>query len=302
MDVMASELSPDVAAIATPSALHAEQAVYWMERGAHIVLEKPVALSTAAMERIAEAQRQFDRKIAVAYVLRYSPHIRLLARAAEAGRFGRIFHVGLNVYWNRNDHYYTQAPWRGTWAHDGGTLMNQATHGIDLLQWLVGDSPSWVHGTLSRFMRPIEADDFASATIGFAKGAVGTVNVTVNTYPENLGTRLTILGETGTVELSGNGPDAVSTWRFPPEPEWDGIDQEIRAGEWNRNGDTKTGHAAVYEDLHKAVVNGGHPVANLTSSRVSTEIVLGIQKSHRSGATVEFPLTFSTEEMLEATV
>ena len=304
MQEMADAFKPDVAAIATPSALHADQAVFWMERGAHIVLEKPVALSSVDIERIQQTAERTGRTVVVGYVLRYSPHIRLLARAVEQGRFGRIFHAGLSVYWNRNNEYYTSATWRGTWQHDGGTLMNQATHGIDLLQWLLGGQPTSVNGTLARYLRPIEADDFASATVQFENGGVGTITVTVDAYPKNLGTRLTILGETGTVELSGNGPDAITTWKFPDDPDWAVTDEAIAAGTWSPETSGITGlagHAGVYEDLAFAIQNETQPVAELAGSSVSAEIVLGIQQSHRDGRPISFPVTFATADMAGTT-
>ncbi len=298
MDEMARESGAEVAVIATPSALHADQAVYWMERGAHLVLEKPVALCTQDMDRIARAKERHDRKIAVGYVARYAPQIRLVAKALAAGRFGRVFHVGLAIYWNRNDDYYRSASWRGTWEHDGGSLMNQATHGIDLLQWILGGRPTLVTGRIARFMRPVEADDFAAATITFEGGAIGTMQATVDTYPQNLGTRLAILGETGTVELTGIGPDAVTAWRFPPDDEWRETDEAVAAGVIPPADGELAGHAGVYQDLAGAIANGHDPVASFESARISAEIVLGILKSHRDRTAVDFPLEFATNEMI----
>lgn len=300
MTAMADDFSPEVAAIATPSALHADQAVFWMERGAHLVLEKPIALSTKDISRIRTTAEKTGRKVAVGYVLRYAPHIRLLARALAEGRFGTIFHVGLSVYWNRNDEYYTSAAWRGTWRHDGGTLMNQATHGIDLLQWLLGGKPTAVSGSLGRYLRPIEADDFAAAMVQFADGGLGTINVTVDTYPRNLGTRLTILGEHGTVELSGNGPDAITTWKFPEDSAWAAIDAAVADGLWTPEAGVVTGlsgHAGVYEDLALSIENDSQPIASLETGAVSAEIVLGIQQSHRERKRVSFPVDFATADM-----
>lgn len=297
MEEMARESGAQVAVIATPSVLHADQAVYWMERGAHLVLEKPVALCTSDMDRIALAQKQYDRTIAVGYVSRYAPQIRLLARALAARRFGRVFHVGLAIYWNRNDDYYRSASWRGTWQHDGGSLMNQATHGIDLLQWILGGRPAQVSGRLARFVRPVEADDFAAATVTFEDGGIGTLQATVDTYPQNLGTRLTILGETGTVELAGNGPDAITAWRFPPDEEWREVDEAVGAGVVPSVDGELAGHAGVYQDLAGAISNGHEPVASYESARVSAEIVLGILKSHWERTPVDFPVDFATSSM-----
>ncbi|MFA7567228.1 MAG: Gfo/Idh/MocA family oxidoreductase, partial [Alkalispirochaeta sp.] len=198
------------------------------------------------------------------------------------------------------DEYYTSASWRGTWQHDGGTLMNQATHGIDLLQWLLGGQPATVTGTLARYLRPIEADDFAAATVRFQGGGIGTINVTVDTFPRNLGTRLTILGERGTVELSGNGPDAITTWIFPEDTAWATTDEALAAGTWTPETSGirgLAGHAGVYEDLAASFSQGTTPVASLQSSAVSAEIVLGIQQSHRDDKTVTFPVNFASAAM-----
>lgn len=296
MESMADETRPDVVAIATPSFLHAEQAVFWMERGAHLVLEKPVALSTADMERIAKSQRATARKIAVGYVLRHTPQIRLLARALAERRFGRIFHVNLSIYWNRNDEYYRSAPWRGTWANDGGTLMNQATHGIDLVQWILGAPPDEVSGRVARYLRPVEADDFAAATLRYRDGAIATIQATVDTYGSNLGTRLTVLGEHGLVELSGNGPDAITAWRFPEDRDWSSIDKTLlESGVLPDAG--KVGHAGLYEDLADAIASDREPLTSYDGSRISAEIVLAILKSHKDHGPVSFPLDFATQEM-----
>jgi len=297
MQHMAAALEPDVAAIATPSTLHAEQASYWMERGAHLVLEKPVALSSRDIEALLAMQQECGVRVAVGYVLRYSAHIRLVERAIREGRFGKIFHASLSLYWNRNNDYYRAAPWRGTWASDGGSLMNQATHGIDLLQAFLPGEPRSIYGELGRFMRPIEADDFAAATVRFDSGAIATLHATVDTYPNNHGARITILGETGTVELSGNSPTTITAWKFPSDSAWEEIDQQVAQGVYSGAGE-RDGHAGVYQELSDAIEDGREPLTGLQQSSVSAQMVLGILGSHKHQAPVDFPVEFSTSEMV----
>lgn len=298
-ETLAAATDPEIVGIATPSHVHADDAAFWMEHGAHVLLEKPVALGTAEIDRLLRVQRATQRRVAVGYVLRYAPHVELVERAVREGRFGRILHVGLAIYWNRGDAYFTDAPWRGTWTHDGGLLMNQATHGIDLVQMVLGGPPETVAGVVSRQLRPVEADDLSVLTLTYASGAVATVVATVCTYPENLGTRLTILGERGTVELAGNGPDRIVTWRFPDDPGWASVDAAIASGETPGAdlGATPRGHGAVYADLVASIRDGREPRTSLADAAISAQIVLAALKSHHDDSRTTFPFSFATRDM-----
>lgn len=296
---MLADLPLDVVAISTPSAYHADAIVQSLESGAHVIAEKPLALMTADLDRIEEAAKVAKKKVTACYVTRFAPHIRRLAVELEHGRLGDIYHVGLSIYWNRNEDYYKQAPWRGTWELDGGALMNQCTHGIDLLQWIAGGKPKSVQAELRRFERPIEAEDFGTALISFQNGAVATFTGTVVTYPTNLGTQLTVVGSKGTVQLGGNGLNRVTAWRINGDD--DGVEERIMAGDYGVI-QGKAGHAGVYEDLADAIKNDSDPKVTLADARRSVDVVLGIYQSAKVGAQVTFPVSFGTNQMSKGDV
>lgn len=277
---------PDIVAIATSSSLHYDPAVAALESGAHVVLEKPMALSTEEAEEINKTAAEKNRKIAVCYVSRFFPHVQDAHKRLQEGSFGNVLHVSADVYWNRNNEYYTQAPWRGTWEKDGGTLMNQCTHSIDLAAWFLNSPPESVYGVTRRYLRPIEAEDFGTAIIQCENGAVGTVKGTVDVFPKNLYTELHIIGEKGTVVFEGTHMEKVRTWLFEGE-EW------YEPSEDNR----LTGHAAVYADLIEALRSDREPFINGEEGKKSLDIVLGIYKSMKEKAIVDFPIDFSLQKM-----
>jgi predicted dehydrogenase len=222
----------------------------------------------------------------VCYVSRFFPHVQDAHKRLQEGSFGKIIHVSADVYWNRNNEYYTQAPWRGTWEKDGGTLMNQCTHSIDLAAWFLNSPPESVYGVTRRYLRPIEAEDFGTAIIQCENGAVGTVKGTVDVFPKNLYTEFHIIGGKGTVVFEGTHMDKVRTWLFEGE-EW------YEPSEDNR----LTGHAAVYADLIEALRSDREPLINGEEGKKSLDIVLGIYKSMKEKAIVDFPIDFSLQKM-----
>ena len=291
---MLSEAKTDIVSIATASHLHAQMAVDAFESGAHVLIEKPIGLSTADIARVLAAQKNAGTVGTVAYVLRFLPHVRALKTAVDQGRFGRIFHASITVHWNRNAGYYEQARWRGTWERDGGALMNQGTHGIDLLQWIVGSPARRVSGAIRRFQRPIEAEDFGTATVEFESGAVGTFVGSVNVHPTNHDETLSVFGENGTVVIGGKALNEVLTWTFA-----DSGDDELTAiTELARNeAGAPVGHLALYADLVDAVTNGHKPLITLEDAARSVEIVLAIYQSAKEQRSVDLPTDFATTAM-----
>lgn len=276
---------PDIVAIATASDSHARIAVDAFESGCHVVLEKPVALSSQDSRAIVDALRSHDGRIGtVGYILRFLPHMRALKTAVVSGCFGRVLHASVSIHWNRNVNYYEQAPWRGTWGKDGGALMNQCTHGIDLLQWIIGSKPARVSGTIRRFQRPIEAEDFGTATVEFESGAVGTLVGTVNVYPSNHDTTLCVFGESGTVVIGGTALNEIITWQFEGE---EPVREELG----------RVGHLGLYDDLIASLDEGRAPFVTMEDATRSVDIVLAIYKSARDGHKVDLPCDFSTTEM-----
>ena len=208
--------------------------------------------------------------------------------ALESGRFGRLSHGSINVRWNRNQDYYTQAPWRGTWAQDGGALMNQCIHGIDLLRWMMGDEVEEVYGqTRQQFHDYLEAEDIGMAVVKFKNGALGTIEGTTNVYPHNLEETLYIFGENGTVKLGGKSTNNIDVWDFADESK---EDQRKKGLEEETSNVYGNGHTSLYADVIKAIESGCKPYVDAVAGRNALEMVLAIYKSQKTGQPVKLPL------------
>lgn len=295
---MLAELKPDIVTIATESGKHAAIAIDCLKAGAHVICEKPMALSTADADAMIAAAKKAGKTLAVCFQNRFNAPVRRLRAAREAGRFGQILHGMVQVRWNRNEGYYAEAPWRGTWAEDGGTLMNQCTHGIDLLQWMMGEDAVRVQAQTRRFLRPIEAEDFGAAIVEFASGAVGIVEGTADVYPTNLSETLSLFGDKGTAVIGGLAVNKIETWRLSDST----AVGDTEAAVLNPNEkDPPTvygfGHAALFRDVIEAIDSGRQPLVSGEKGRKALEIILAIYKSQKTGLPVDLPCDFSTEEM-----
>lgn len=193
---MIQEIRPELASIATESGLHAEIALYCIENGIHVIIEKPMAMSLRDADKIIQMSEEKCIKVSACHQNRFNVAVQQLRKALEGGRFGRLSHGSIHVRWNRNRDYYTQAPWRGTWAQDGGALMNQCIHGIDLLRWTFGNEIDEVYGqTRQQFHHYLEAEDVGMAVVKFKNGAIATIEGTTNVFPQNLEETLYVFGE-----------------------------------------------------------------------------------------------------------
>ena len=212
----------ELVGIATESGIHAEIALYCIEHGIHVIIEKPMAMSIADADRIIQLSEEKGVKVSACHQNRFNVAVQEMRKALEAGRFGKLSHGSIHVRWNRNKDYYTQAPWRGTWAQDGGALMNQCIHGIDLLRWMMGNEIEEVYGvTKQQFHSYLEAEDIGMAVVKFKNGAVATIEGTTNVYPQNLEETLYLFGENGTVKLGGKSTNNIDVWNFADETEKD---------------------------------------------------------------------------------
>lgn len=296
--IMLKELKPDIVTIATESGYHPQIAVDCLKAGAHVIVEKPMALSVKDADYMIKTAEENNKKLAVCFQNRFNTPIQKLRDAVEKDRFGKILHGMVQIRWNRNEGYYSQATWRGTWDMDGGTLMNQCTHGIDLLQWMMGEDAVRVHGVTRRFQRPIEAEDFGSAIIEFKNGSVGIVEGTANVYPTNLNETLSIFGEKGSAVIGGLAVNKIETWRFADSEEVG--DTEAVVLQPNEK-DPPTvygfGHAALFADFLDAIEEDREPVVSGKRGKKALEIILAIYKSMKTKLPVDLPLDFSTEEM-----
>ncbi len=282
------EIRPDFVAIATESGKHAAIALDCIQAGVNVLIEKPIALSVADAQAILDAAKTAGVTVGVCHQNRFNKAVQKLRSAIEEGRFGRIYNIAAAVRWNRDEGYYKQAPWRGTWAQDGGCLMNQCIHNIDLLRWVGGEVES-VTGTTKNFQHPyIEAEDFGTAIVRFKNGIIGTIEGTVNAYPHNLEETLTVLGERGTVRLGGKSVNTIEVWEFAGQGDTlADIQEEFSETPPNIYG---FGHSPLYADFIHAVQKKCAPYITASDGKQAMDIVLAIYQSSMTGNAVSFPL------------
>jgi len=285
---MVAETLPELVSIATESGLHAEIALHCIDRGIHVIIEKPIALCMVDAEEIIRRGEEKGVKVSACHQNRFNLAIQQTRQALEAGRFGRLSHGSIHVRWNRNREYYTQAAWRGTWAQDGGTLMNQCIHGIDLLRWMLGDEVEEVYGATRRqFHDYLETEDLGMAVLKFRNGALGTIEGTSNVYPKNLEETLCIFGEDGTVKIGGTSANNVEVWRFRETKAGDAENQRLSEVTGNVYGN---GHNRLFADMVGAIREDRRPYVDARAGRNALEIVLAIYKSQKTGLPVKLPL------------
>lgn len=277
-----------LAAIATESGLHAQIALGCIDRGINIIIEKPMAMSMADAEEIICRSRERGVKVCACHQNRFNAAVQETRRALETGRFGKLSHGSVHVRWNRNRAYYTQAPWRGTWAQDGGCLMNQCIHGIDLLRWMLGDEVEEVYGVTRRqFHSYLECEDVGVAVVAFKNGVVGTIEGTTNVYPQNLEETLYLFGQNGTVKLGGTSTNHIDVWEFADEC---AVDVKRRGLREVTNNVYGNGHAMLYADMIDAIRYDRAPYVDAVAGRNALELVLAVYQSSFTGRPVRLPL------------
>ena len=279
--------------IATDSGLHAEIALYCIDNGINVIIEKPIAMSLADTDEIIKRSEEKGIVVSACHQNRFNIAVQEMRHAVEDGRFGMISHGSIHVRWNRNRAYYEQAPWRGKWASDGGALMNQCIHGIDLLRWMMGGEVDEVYGaTCQQYHDYLECEDIGMAVVKFKNGAIGTIEGTVNVYPKNLEETLYLFGETGTVKLGGTSCNSIDVWDFADTDESKaGIKEETSNVYGN-------GHTALFADVIEAINTGRKPYVDAVAGRNALEMVLAIYKSQFTGQPVKLPLRdFASVEM-----
>jgi UDP-N-acetyl-2-amino-2-deoxyglucuronate dehydrogenase len=287
IDKMLSDVQIDVVAVCTPSGLHPEHGIAAATAGKHVITEKPMALSLSAADDLVRACDAAKVQLFVVKQNRLNPPIRLLKRAVDRGRFGRIFVANVTVRWQRPQEYYEAEPWRGTWAFDGGAIMNQASHYVDLLQWIVGPVESVMAKTATQ-ARKIEAEDSGAAVLRFASGALGVIEVNVLTYPRNLEGSITILGETGTVKVGGTAVNRVEHWSFA---DYDDDDKYVETGAINTNPPTiyGFGHEGYYRNVLAVLRGEAKAETDGRAGRKSLALILAIYESARTGRDIVIP-------------
>lgn len=288
LDLMLDECNADAFILATPSGLHSSQAIKIAQTGRHIITEKPMATRWDDGKRMVACCDEAQVHLFVVKQNRRNPTLRLLKQAIEKKRFGRIHMVNLNIFWTRQQDYYDSAGWRGTWEYDGGAFMNQASHYVDLLDWLIGPVDS-LHAYTATLERNIEVEDTGVLSLRWRNGALGSLNVTMLTYPKNFEGSITILGETGTVRIGGIALNEVQHWEFSEASE---EDEKVRDASYKTESVYGFGHVQYYDNVIKALRGEAEPETDGREGLKSLEILIGAYLSARDGRRIALPLEY----------
>lgn len=293
---MLDENTLDLVSIATESGIHAEIALECIKRGIHVIIEKPIAMSIRDADRIIEAAEQHSVRVCTCHQNRFNIAVQKARQALEQGRFGKLSHGSVHVRWNRCREYYEQASWRGTWESDGGALMNQCIHGIDLLRWMLGDEIDEVYGVTRQQLHDyLEVEDVGMAVVKFANGTIATIEGTTNVYPKNLEETLYLFGDKGTVKLGGKSVNNIDVWDFLEGQE---EDNENRGLNENINNIYGNGHISLFADMIIAIKEDKPPYVDAYAGKRALELVLAIYQSQKEGRAVKLPLKeFASTDM-----
>ncbi len=283
---MLSSVQIDIISICTPSGLHPEHGIQAAKHGIHVITEKPMGISLDAVNQLINVCDNYKVKLFVVKQNRLNSTVQLLKKAIDKGRFGKIYTVQSNVFWQRPQEYYDMAKWRGTWELDGGAFMNQASHYVDAISWLVG-SVDYVLADTATMARNIEAEDTGSAIIKFRNGAIGTINVTMLTYPKNFEGSITVLGERGSVKIGGIALNKFEKWDFE---DYDDDDKLIEESEYTPPNVYGLGHFPYYKNVIASLNNEADAMTDGRSGKKSLELILAIYKSAKLGKRINLPL------------
>jgi UDP-N-acetyl-2-amino-2-deoxyglucuronate dehydrogenase len=275
-----------VVTVCTPSGLHSAQGIAAARAGKHVITEKPMSITLEQADALVQACDAAGVSLFVVKQNRLNPSVQLLKRAVDKGRFGRIYLANTTVRWNRPQEYYDAAPWRGTWEFDGGAFMNQASHYVDLIQWLVGPVESVIAKTATQARR-IEAEDSGVAVLKFRNGAIGVIEVNVLTYPRNWEGSITIIGERGSAKIGGTAVNKVEHWSFADYDDDDKLIESVATYPASVYG---FGHEGYYRNVLAVLRGEAQPETDGRAGRKSLELILGIYESAKTGRDVPLPL------------
>mgnify|MGYP001066670157 FL=1 len=287
---MVEKEKPELVAIATESGKHAQIAIDCMILGnANLIIEKPITLSLKDADRIISIAEQKNLKVCACHQNRFNKSIQKIREAVEMRRFGKMLFLTAHIRWTRDYEYYSRAKWRGTWEQDGGALMNQCIHNIDLLCWMMGGEVDCVIGMIDRLKHDyIEAEDLGIALIRFKNGAYGIVEGTTNVYPKNLEETLYLFGTNGTVKAGGNSVNIIEEWIFSDM--LDDPHEVKRQFSENPPNVYGYGHTPLYKDIINAICEDRVPYIDAKAGKRALELILAIYKSSTEGEIIHFPL------------
>ncbi|SCW27107.1 Predicted dehydrogenase [Ruminococcaceae bacterium YRB3002] len=297
-------LKPDITAATVPSGLHYEVARYAMEHGSDLLLEKPMAMSTGESRDIYDIARRNGRKIAMGHIYRYLPIVGLIRDDISTGKYGKVTHGSIYVRWGHGDDYYDSAAWRGTWKSDGGALMNQTIHAIDLLVWLMGSEPSEATAMISRRLRHIEAEDLGMAVLRLENGALAQIEGATCTDPSKHVAMFTVCLEKATLSMGLDSGKPKLDLRLAGGKKLNGKYIRKQLSKYGLSFTIKSAlnpHLGIYRNLEESIRSGNDPIADSYAGFSSVDTLMGIYRSAKEGRTVKLPLTedFASTDMAD---
>ncbi len=287
MDEMLEKEELDLVVICTPSGVHPDQVATAAKYGVNVMTEKPMATRWKDGVRMVKACDDAGVRLFVVKQNRRNTTLQLLKRAVEEKRFGKIHMVHLNVFWARPQEYYDQAEWRGTWEFDGGAFMNQASHYVDLLEWLIG--PIDKVQAMTSTTRDIEVEDTGVLNVRWRNGALGSMSVTMLTYPKNFEGSITILGEKGTVRIGGVAVNDIQHWEFEEPKDYD---EQIKEANYQTTSVYGFGHPLYYNNVIEVLRGKAEPETDGREGLKSLEVLIAAYLSARDGETISLPLEY----------
>lgn len=295
------EIKPDIVAVTVPSGLHFEIAKYAMEHGCNILLEKPMAMSSSESKAIYEISQKTGKKIAMGHIYRYFPLVDLLRKDIACGKFGKVTHGSIYVRWGHGNDYYSSASWRGTWKSDGGALMNQTIHAIDLLVWLMGSNPIEATGMISQRKAKIEAEDLGMAILKMDDGSLASIEGTTCTSDKDKCAMFTVFGENGVVSmgLRKGKPSLDIHMNDGKKLNFYYVMKQIKEHGFGSLLSALNPHTAIYKDFIEAILENREPIADAKSGYTSVDNLMGIYKASKTGTVCKLPLDddFSSMDM-----
>ncbi len=288
LETMLSKNDFELLVLATPSGLHSRQAILAASHGRNIMTEKPMATRWQDGLDMVSACDKARVRLFVVKQNRRNATLQLLKQALNEKRFGRIYMVNINVFWTRPQEYYDADPWRGTWEMDGGAFMNQASHYVDLLEWLIGpiSDITAMTGTLAR---DIEVEDTGVMSVRWRNGAMGSMNVTMLTYPKNLEGSITIIGEKGTVRVGGVAVNDIQHWEFADQRDYDA---QVKDAGYQTTSVYGFGHPLYYQNVIETLRGEAEPETDGREGLKSLEVLIAAYQSARDRCTVSLPLEY----------
>ncbi|GMV55118.1 MAG: dehydrogenase [Betaproteobacteria bacterium] len=282
------ECEADIVVLSTPSGMHPAQTIQVADSGRHVMTEKPMATRWSDGKRMVAACDEAGVRLFVVKQNRRNATLQLLKRAIQKERFGRIYMVNINVFWTRPQAYYDSATWRGTWEFDGGAFMNQASHYVDLLDWLIGPVES-VQSYTATLARNIEVEDTGVVCVRWRSGTLGSMNVTMLTYPKNLEGSITIIGEKGTARVGGVAVNEIQHWQFADHDE---DDDKVRTASYETTSVYGFGHPLYYDNVIRTLRGEAEPETDGREGLRSLEVLIAMYLSARDGRRVSLPLEY----------